>query len=239
MSPSSLPSLASAPSLVASSTFALLTLLSSSRSQDTEPPTPSTLLAQSLLPALRLQLLPKSQLDVFLLVLESDGMEGVVSAGTTVAGAALAGVGGVVEMSGLVVGVSLVSGHERRRFEGGRKESETLTSFRSFRFNSGHHQLLSARGSYVSRVSDRNVESDACVHACAGEDYKRVADWGDRAGEGYGGEFGSSRLSSFSSFASLSRSFASPGPSSKPSSRADFTPRSCFVFVSCPRPLRN
>jgi len=79
--------------------------------QDTEPPTPSTLLAQSLLPALRLQLLPKSQLDVFLLVLESDGMEGVVSAGTTVAGAALAGVGGVVEMSGLVVGVSSVSGH--------------------------------------------------------------------------------------------------------------------------------
>ncbi|KAL7416188.1 3' exoribonuclease family, domain 1-domain-containing protein [Mrakia frigida] len=74
--------------------------------RDTEPPTPSTLLAQSLLPALRLQLLPKSQLDVFLLVLESDGMEGVVSAGTTVAGAALAGVGGVVEMSGLVVGVS-------------------------------------------------------------------------------------------------------------------------------------
>ena len=42
-------------------------------------------------------------------MLESDGIEGVVSAGTTVAGAALAGVGGVVEMSGLVVGVSSVS----------------------------------------------------------------------------------------------------------------------------------
>lgn len=35
-------------------------------------------------------------------------MEGVVSAGTTVAGAALAMVGGGVEMGGLVVGVSAV-----------------------------------------------------------------------------------------------------------------------------------
>ncbi|CDZ97352.1 Exosomal 3'-5' exoribonuclease complex, subunit Rrp41 and related exoribonucleases [Phaffia rhodozyma] len=74
--------------------------------RDTEPPTPATLLSQSLLPALRLHLLPKSQLDVYLLVLESDGMEGIVSAGATVAGAALAAVGGTVEMSGLVVGVS-------------------------------------------------------------------------------------------------------------------------------------
>lgn len=78
-------------------------------SQDTEPPTPSALLAQSLLPSLRLHLLPKSQLDVFLLVLESDGMEGVVSAGTTVAGAALAEVGGGVEMGGIVVGASSVN----------------------------------------------------------------------------------------------------------------------------------
>jgi hypothetical protein len=86
-------------------------------SQDTEPPTPSTLLSQSLLPSLRLHLLPKSQLDVFLLVLESDGMEGVVSAGTTVAGAALAMVGGGVEMGGLVVGVSSVSLNVHVRYE--------------------------------------------------------------------------------------------------------------------------
>ncbi|KAL7419676.1 3'-5'-exoribonuclease [Cryptotrichosporon argae] len=70
--------------------------------RDTEPVPLSTLLTQLLLPAVRLDTLPKSQLDIFLVVLEADSDASVLGAGLTVASAAVADAG--VEMSGLGVG---------------------------------------------------------------------------------------------------------------------------------------
>jgi len=49
---------------------------------------------------------PKSTIDVFLTVLENDGLEGCVAAGSTVASAALADAG--IEMFGLVVSCAAV-----------------------------------------------------------------------------------------------------------------------------------
>lgn len=47
--------------------------------QDTEASALAVTLQQSLLPALLLETLPKSQIDLFLTVLESDGWDGDVS----------------------------------------------------------------------------------------------------------------------------------------------------------------
>jgi len=62
----------------------------------------SSLLTQHLLPTLQLHLLPKSSVDVHLLVLESDTISNVLSAGLSVASAAIADAG--IAMSGLGVG---------------------------------------------------------------------------------------------------------------------------------------
>ncbi|CAD6572835.1 MAG: hypothetical protein TREMPRED_000640 [Tremellales sp. Tagirdzhanova-0007] len=70
--------------------------------RDTEPVPLSTLLTQHLLPTLQLHLLPKSSIDVHLLVLESDTIPNVLSAGLTVSSAAIADAG--IAMSGLGVG---------------------------------------------------------------------------------------------------------------------------------------
>lgn len=81
--------------------------------QDTEPVSLATLLTQLLLPTLQLHLFPKSTIDVFILVLESDSLSNLLSAGLTVSSAAVADAG--IPMSGLGVG-SVVA----------RKEGETL-----------------------------------------------------------------------------------------------------------------
>jgi exosome complex component MTR3 len=65
------------------------------------------LIQQSLTPAVRLELLPKSTIDVFLVVIENDGIEGCVAAGSIAASTALAHAG--IEMLGLVVACSAVS----------------------------------------------------------------------------------------------------------------------------------
>lgn len=70
--------------------------------QDTEPAPLSALLTSHLLPALQLHLLPKSALDVHLLILESDTLPNVLSAGLTVASAAIADAG--IPMFALGVG---------------------------------------------------------------------------------------------------------------------------------------
>ncbi|WRT64574.1 uncharacterized protein IL334_001506 [Kwoniella shivajii] len=67
--------------------------------RDTEPLPLSHLLTQSLLPTIQLHLLPKSSIDVFLVVLESDTTTNVLSAGLTVASAAIADAG--IEMYAL------------------------------------------------------------------------------------------------------------------------------------------
>ncbi|WVR04800.1 hypothetical protein IAU60_001812 [Kwoniella sp. DSM 27419] len=75
--------------------------------RDTEPLPLSVLLTQSLLPTLQLHLLPKSSVDVYLLVLESDTPTNVLSAGLTVASAAIADAG--IAMNGLGAGSVVVN----------------------------------------------------------------------------------------------------------------------------------
>ncbi|ORY20837.1 ribosomal protein S5 domain 2-like protein [Naematelia encephala] len=70
--------------------------------RDTEPLPLSALISQSLLPAIQLHLLPKSSLDIHLLILESSTTAAVLSAGLTVASAAVADAG--ISMNGLGVG---------------------------------------------------------------------------------------------------------------------------------------
>ena len=65
------------------------------------------LIQQSLTPAVRLELLPKLTIDIFLLVIECDGIENCVSSGSIAASTALAHAG--IEMFGLVVACSAVS----------------------------------------------------------------------------------------------------------------------------------
>ncbi|OWZ51198.1 exosome complex component MTR3 [Cryptococcus neoformans var. grubii Br795] len=82
--------------------------------RDTEPLPLSNLLTQLLLPTLHLHLLPKSSIDVYLLVLESDTLTNVLSAGLTVASAAVADAG--IEMAALGVGgaVASIGGDEKQ-----------------------------------------------------------------------------------------------------------------------------
>ncbi|WVQ98265.1 hypothetical protein IAU59_005388 [Kwoniella sp. CBS 9459] len=75
--------------------------------RDTEPIPLSVLLTQSLIPTLQLHLLPKSSIDVYLLILESDTPTNVLSAGLTVASAAIADAG--IAMNGLGVGSVIAS----------------------------------------------------------------------------------------------------------------------------------
>ncbi|WVN87268.1 uncharacterized protein L203_102445 [Cryptococcus depauperatus CBS 7841] len=70
--------------------------------RDTEPLPLSILLTQLLLPTIHLHRLPKSIIDVHLLILESDTLSNVLSAGLNVASAAVADAG--IEMAGLGVG---------------------------------------------------------------------------------------------------------------------------------------
>ena len=76
-------------------------------SRDTEAPVPAALVQQALLPAIRLDLLPKSSIDVHITVLDSDtSVLGCAAMGATAASAALAEAG--VQMLGLVTGATAV-----------------------------------------------------------------------------------------------------------------------------------
>ena len=55
---------------------------------------------------MRLELLPKSSIDVFLTIVENDGIEGCIAAGSIAASTALADAG--VEMIGLVMSCAAV-----------------------------------------------------------------------------------------------------------------------------------
>ncbi|KAI9636177.1 3' exoribonuclease family, domain 1-domain-containing protein [Dioszegia hungarica] len=85
--------------------------------RDTEPAALSALLTQLILPSLHLHLLPKSSVDVFLMVLESDDVSDLLGAAHTVATAAIADAG--IAMSGLGVG-TVVRGQEGEAEEGGK-----------------------------------------------------------------------------------------------------------------------
>ncbi|KAG9004714.1 hypothetical protein FRB94_002556 [Tulasnella sp. JGI-2019a] len=69
--------------------------------KDSEDRSVSMLIQQALTASVRLELFPKSIIDVYITVLENDGIEGCVSAGTVAASTALAHAG--VEMVGLVI----------------------------------------------------------------------------------------------------------------------------------------
>ncbi|KAF9464734.1 ribosomal protein S5 domain 2-type protein [Collybia nuda] len=56
---------------------------------------------QALVSSLRLELIPKSSIDVFLTIIEADGLEGCIASGTIAASTALADAG--IEMMGLVM----------------------------------------------------------------------------------------------------------------------------------------
>ena len=74
--------------------------------QDAEDRSIATLVHQALLPGVRLELLPKSSLDVFVMILEADELAGVAAAASVAASTALAHAG--VEMIGLVTSYSAV-----------------------------------------------------------------------------------------------------------------------------------
>lgn len=74
--------------------------------QDAEDRTISLAIHQAISSSIRLELFPKSIIDVFLTVIESDGIEGSVAAGSVAASTALADAG--IELFGLVVSCSAV-----------------------------------------------------------------------------------------------------------------------------------
>jgi len=72
--------------------------------RDAEDRSIAVQIQQALLPAVRLELLPKSTIDIFLTVIENDGIEGCIASGSVAASAALADAG--IEMLGLIMACS-------------------------------------------------------------------------------------------------------------------------------------
>lgn len=66
-------------------------------------------ISQALAPSVRLDLLPKSTIDIFITIIEADGLESCIAAGSLAATAALADAG--IEIYGLVTSCSAVSWH--------------------------------------------------------------------------------------------------------------------------------
>ncbi|KAG7452493.1 mRNA transport regulator 3 [Guyanagaster necrorhizus] len=72
--------------------------------RDAEDRSLAVAIHQALLPSVRLELLPKSTIDVFIVIIESDGIEGCIASGSVAASTALADAG--IEMFGLAVACS-------------------------------------------------------------------------------------------------------------------------------------
>ena len=64
---------------------------------------------QAIIPSVRLETFPKSTIDIFITVVETDGIEGCVAAGSIASSTALADAG--IEILGLVVSCSAVRWH--------------------------------------------------------------------------------------------------------------------------------
>ncbi|GAA5871449.1 hypothetical protein JCM16303_000759 [Sporobolomyces ruberrimus] len=75
--------------------------------KDTEASTLAATLHQSLLPSIILETMPKSQIDLFVTILESDGWDGDVAMATTAASVALAEAG--IQLYGLTIGLCAAS----------------------------------------------------------------------------------------------------------------------------------
>src|ERR1700720_2054555 len=76
-------------------------------SQDAEDRSIAVAIHQAIVSSVRLELLPKSTIDIFLTIIENDGIEGCVAVGSIAASTALADAG--IDMLGLVVSCSGVS----------------------------------------------------------------------------------------------------------------------------------
>jgi exosome complex component MTR3 len=74
--------------------------------QDAEDRSIAVSIHQSLVSSIRLELFPKSTIDVFLTIIENDGIDSCVATGTVAASTALADAG--VEMLGLVTSCAAV-----------------------------------------------------------------------------------------------------------------------------------
>ncbi|KAI0780839.1 ribosomal protein S5 domain 2-like protein [Trametes elegans] len=72
--------------------------------RDAEDRSVAVQIQQALVPSLRLELLPKSTIDIFVTIIENDGIEGCIAAGSVAASVALADAG--IEMLGLVASCS-------------------------------------------------------------------------------------------------------------------------------------
>lgn len=75
--------------------------------KDAEDKALGSLIHQALLPSVRLELFPKSTIDIFITIIECDGAENCFAASTTVVSTALAHAG--IELMGLVVSCSAVN----------------------------------------------------------------------------------------------------------------------------------
>ena len=62
---------------------------------------------QAILPSVRIETLPKATVDIFITIIEADGIEGCIASGSIAASAALIDAG--IEVFGLVVSTSAVS----------------------------------------------------------------------------------------------------------------------------------
>ncbi|KAK0524035.1 3'-5'-exoribonuclease [Tilletia horrida] len=86
--------------------------------KDVESASLSALVSQALLPSIRLDLLPKATLDIFITVLEADALdEGCAAASATLASTALADAG--VDLYGLVVGSTAAFYPRRSKVQAG------------------------------------------------------------------------------------------------------------------------
>jgi len=72
--------------------------------RDAEDRSVAVQIHQALLPSIRLELLPKSTIDIFLTIIENDGIDGCIASGAVAASTALADAG--IEMLGLVIACS-------------------------------------------------------------------------------------------------------------------------------------
>jgi len=75
--------------------------------QDAEDRSIAVAIHQAIVSSVRLELLPKSTIDIFITIVENDGIEGCMAAGSIAASTALADAG--IDMIGLVVSCSGVS----------------------------------------------------------------------------------------------------------------------------------
>lgn len=74
--------------------------------QDAEDRSIAVSIHQAISSSVRLELLPKSTIDIFITIIENDGIQGCVAAGSVAASTALADAG--IELIGLVVSCAAV-----------------------------------------------------------------------------------------------------------------------------------